>query len=238
MLSKDTIVSRLDRLIDEGKELLEIIPPVRAIDPSKQNPELIIKHLKWRMSCMNFIRNSFGEKHYFFNQFDKASKGGWEQYEVLDEHKISKPYLYCLEDLAESFAVLTSIKENIDLGLISDVKHLYESNLFSNLVNQGLELLTKGYRAAAAIYGRISIENAIRGLCDSNDIQQREKVSDMLVELRRIQIIDLPLERTIQAKYDIGTMAAHGREEFAKYSDKEIQEMLEFVRDKILIIGT
>ena len=238
MFSKDSILSRLDKLIDEGKELLRVMPPVRMINPLAQRSELIIRYSKWRISCLNFIRNSFGEKHYFFQQFEKAIKGGWNLTHVVDGKEISQPIVYSLEDVSEAFAVLTSIKENIELGLISDVKHLYESNLFSNLVEQGLELLKNGYRVAAAIYSRISIENAIRGLCDLNNIQQSNKVSDMLVELRKIQIIDVPLERTIQAKYDIGTMAAHGRQGFDKYSDKDIQEILEFVRDKILIIGT
>jgi hypothetical protein len=237
MLSKDSIISRLNKLTDEGKELLKIIPPAAKIAPEYQDSALIFKYRKWRLSCLNFIRNSFGEKHYFFKQFNDAS-GYLKSTTVLAErHKVSLGLAYCLEYVAESLAVLISITESVNSGMISDVKHLYESNLFSNLVEQGLELLRNGYRVAAAIYSRISIENAIRGLCDLNNIQQRN-VSDMLVELRKIQIIDLPLERTIQAKYDIGTMAAHGRQDFDKYSDKDIQEMLEFVRDKILIIGT
>ena len=114
----------------------------------------------------------------------------------------------------------------------------FEVIVVSNLLEQAFELLKNDYRHAAAIYGRIVIENAMRGLCDLNNIKQKDKVSNMLIDLRKTGIIDLPLERTIQAKYDIGSMAAHGKPDFSKYSNKDIEEMLEFIRDKILIIGS
>lgn len=241
MLSKDSIKTRLDELIKGGKELLEIMPPVDRVEPMRQDTDLIIKYRTWVLSCLNLIRNSFGPKHYFFDHFKKAITKGWVVTQPVgktEKHTVKQPIFYCSENVAKAYAVLLYIKKEIELGLVSDVRHLYESNLFSNLLEQAFELLKKGYKPASAIYGRLVIENAIRGLCDLNNIQQKDKVSEMLVELRKLGIIDLPQERVIQAKYGIGSMAAHGDQEFSRYSDEDIKEMLEFIRDKILIIGT
>lgn len=213
------------------------MPPFGYINPKRQEPELIINYTKWSLSCLNLIRNAFGENHKFYAIFREASTGYCAMIPVGETKQIAKqPIFYCLEDVAKSYAILINIKEEIELGLVSDAKRLYESNLFSNLLEQAFELLKKGYKPAAAIYGRIVIENTVRGLCDSNNIQQKDKVSEMLIELRKMDVIDLPLERVIQAKYDIGSMAAHGNPDFSKYSEGDVKEMLEFVRDKILII--
>lgn len=123
------------------------------------------------------------------------------------------------------------------MNLVPDAQHLYESTIFSNLIEQAFELLKNNYKTAAAIYGRLVIENTIKDLCRLNKIEGKEKVSDMLVELRKLNIIDLPQERTIQAKYDIGSLAAHGKKEFERYTDRDIEELLEFIRDKIITMS-
>ena len=58
----------------------------------------------------------------------------------------------------------------------------------------------------------------------------------MLVKLRKKEVFDLPTERMIQSKYDIGTYAVHGKEEFQNYTKEDIIDLLKTTRDKILTI--
>jgi len=123
--------------------------------------------------------------------------------------------------------------------LISDAKHLYESDLFSNLLEQAFELAQKDYLVAAAVYCRLIIENFINDLCRIKGIEIEEKdksISIKLTKLREKNIFDLPTERLIQARYDVGTYAVHGLDEFKKYTKEDIIDVLESTRNKILTI--
>ena len=55
-------------------------------------------------------------------------------------------------------------------------------------------------------------------------------------KLRKKGVFDLPVERLIQGKYDVGSYAVHGKEEFNKYSKEEMIDLLQTVREKILTI--
>ncbi|MCK4405985.1 MAG: DUF4145 domain-containing protein [Hadesarchaea archaeon] len=230
------IKTRLDSLIEEGNNLLMEIPPVDIIEPLHQKQDNIVKFDKWKLSCLNFLLNVFGPNHYFLEKFKESTKHGWKVSIPISEHqKIEQPIYYSREQVSKCYAVLLFIKEQVDLGLVSDAQHLYDAELFSNLIEQAFELLRNDYKHAAAIYGRLVMENAIRDLCRLNKIQ-KEKLSEMLIELRRIGIIDLPKERIVQANYDIGSLAAHGKEEFNRYTNNDIEEMLVFIRDKIITL--
>jgi len=237
MVKKEFIKKRLEDLIKETEGLLKTIPSLIEIDATKQDKEHIIFFDKWKLSCLNFLRASFGSNHYFYKNFKSCiDEAAWAEFATIGKHKVNRPYYYSREQIAKGYATLLFIKEQIELNLVPDAKHFYEAALFSNLIEQGFELLKNGYRHAAAIYGRLVIENTIRDLCRLNNIKDKEKLSGMLVELRKLDVIDLPIARVIQSKYDIGSLAVHGKKKFNKYSDRDIEEMLEFIRDKIITI--
>ncbi|MBW2966367.1 hypothetical protein KY342_04655, partial [Candidatus Woesearchaeota archaeon] len=133
---------------------------------------------------------------------------------------------------------LLYIKNEFQLGLISDAKHLYEADLFSNLLDQAFELVEKGYLVGSAVYCRLIIENFVNDLCRIKNIEldEKDKIPQKLVKLRKKDVFDLPTERLIQGKYDIGSYAVHGKEEFKKYTKEYILDLLQTTRDKILTI--
>ncbi len=237
MIKREFIRKRLGDLIIETKKLLNEIPPFRRIDGANQDVICITLFNKWKLSCSNFLRSSFGENHYFLEEFKDAISHSWQETIDLRGHKLGRSLLYSREQVAEGYATLLFIKEQIDLDLVSDAQHLYEAGLFSNLIEQAFELLKNDYKNAAAIYGRIVIENTIKDLCRMNKIEiQNKKMPVLLTELRKMNVIDLPKEREIQAKYDIGSLAAHGKDEFNKYNKRNIEKLLEFIRDEIITI--
>ena len=104
--------------------------------------------------------------------------------------------------------------------------------------DNNFELVEKEYLVGASVYCRLIIENFINDLCRIKEIKLEDntKLPQKLIELRKMGIIDLPTERLIQAKYYVGTYAVHGKEEFNKYSKKDILDLLNTTRDKVLTI--
>lgn len=229
-MDREKFLERLDKLIKEGKDLELNAPILGHVEPRYQRVEKWSKYHTWSLSCLNLLRTQFGNEHVFYKNFNKAFG---ERYEI-------KGYIveYYKEKIAKELAVLRYIKEEFELGLVTDAKHLYEAELFSGILEQAFELAEKGYFVAAAVYCRLVIENFINDLCRVKELEvkEKEKTSQKLIKLRKKGIIDEPTRKMIQSKYDIGTLAVHGKDEFNKYTKEKIIDLLEETEKKILTI--
>lgn len=74
MITKEFIKERLETLINEGKTLLESIPTAYTVNAEHQDKNKIILFNKWKLSCLNFLRSSFGINHYFYELFRDSMK--------------------------------------------------------------------------------------------------------------------------------------------------------------------
>jgi len=233
-MNNKIFLDRLDQLINEGNSLIDIAPNLKYVDPLRVNIENNVKFHIWWLSCLNLLRSQFGAKHYFYNNF-RSAIGGWQK--VINKD-VTQPIDYCKEDLAKAYAVLVYIKTEYGLGLTADAKHLYEAELFSNLLEQAFELLEKGYIIGAAIYSRLIVENFVKDLCRVKKIKldDKDKLPQKLDKLREAGTFDLPMERNIQSIYDVGTYATHGKDEFKQYDKDKINFNLEFIKQRILTI--
>jgi hypothetical protein len=175
-MDRNQFLERLNSLIEEGLELSNKSLPVRDYEPLYYDIPHFVKCHAWWLSCLNLIQSFFGEEHHFYTNFKNAS-GKWKKVISKD---VAQGISYPEEDMAAAYAVLSYIKNEFELGLVADAKHLYEADLFSNLLDQAFEL--------------------------------------------------------IQGKYDVGTYAVHGKDEFNKYSKEDILDLLQTIRDKILTI--
>lgn len=227
-------LERLKSLIDEGRDLTNKSIPVRHYDPLKYDIPHHVKCHAWWLSCLNLIQSFFGADHQFYTNFENAS-GKWKK---VSSKGASQGIRYPREDMAKAYAVLQYIKDEFELGLVADARHLYEADLFSNLLDQAFELAEKGYLVGSAVYCRLIIENFINDLCRVKKVEldEKDKLPQKLTKLRKKGVFDLPVERLIQGEYDVGTYAVHGKEEFNKYSKEDIIDLLQTIRDKILTI--
>lgn len=230
----DKFNKRLNSLMKEGTTMMNNCSSIENMDMHGESNEMNIAHAKWRLSCLNLMRYFFGEKHYFYQNFLKSKCTWTRKIPNGDTHHFS----YCKESIADEIAVLHYIKDEINWGLVSDAKHMYQSELFSNLLEQAFELCDNGYIIASAVFGRLVIENFINDLLRLKEIEigEKENMPNKLVKLRNEGIIDLPTERIIQSHYDIGTYAVHGKKEFERYNKEKIKDFLEIIQNKILTI--
>lgn len=233
-MDKKQFLDRLNSLGEEGRILANKSLPVNDYDPLDIDIIHYAKCHSWWLSCLNLLRSFFGVEHYFYTNFKRA-KTGWQKHVSND---VIQPVEYPQEDMVKAYAVLRYIKNEFELGLVTDAKHLYEADLFSDVLEQAFELAEKNYLVGAAVYCRLIIENFIDDMCRIKgvELEDKEKISSKLVKLRKKEVFDLPTERMIQSRYDIGSFAVHGNEEFKKYTKEDIIDLLQITRDKILTI--
>jgi len=233
-MDKTKFLERLDQLIEEGQELTNKSLPVISYKPLNRDFPHYAKCHAWWLSCLNLIRSFFGLEHHFYANFKEAEMG-WERVVSKDIKQLVE---YPKEEMAKAYAVLIYIRDEFQLGLIADAKHLYNADLFSNLLDQAFELVEKNFLIGGTVYCRLIIENFINDLCRIKkiELEENEKLAPKLVKLRNKKVFDLPMERLIQSKYDIGSYAVHGNDEFKRYAKEDILDLLQNTRDKILTI--
>jgi len=64
----------------------------------------------------------------------------------------------------------------------------------------------------------------------------KPKFDQIIIELRKMGLIQSPFEIALRSNYKIGSLAAHGNQEFLNLSENEIKEFLSFIRDKVLTL--
>jgi len=141
------------------------------------------------------------------------------------------------ENVGRATGVLEYVHDALTNGLTEDLFYKREVLVFKDLLDQAFEFLEKGLRLAAAIYGRIVLEATVKEFAKKNGIQvEGIKFDQVIIELRKMEIIQKPFESSLRANYQLGTEAAHGDKNFEKYSVNEIREYPSFIRDKVLTL--
>lgn len=238
-MEDEKITSELSELIEKGEELRERLKSRNKITDRyedrarRSNLKLEPKVSEWSKRAKNLLKLRFGKNSEYLQDFlDELSltlnKEGGRFYE---------------ENVGNANGVLKTVYNALDKGLTEDLFYKKEIRVFSDLLDQAYELLDKELRIGAAIYGRIVLETTIKEYARKEGIEEvnNKDVSDakfdqVIIELRKKECIKHSLEDSLRANYRIGSYAAHGDEEFEDYSDSEIREYLNFIRDKILTL--
>lgn len=221
-MNDEMIIKKIKELIREG---LNLVAKLRSSTfNSYLNSDHIQEAKRWEGKSCNLLRLRFGENSIYFQDFNKEIKTIYD-----------KTNKYSKENVSKSLAVLEYILDALENGLTEDLFYQKEILIFSNLLEQAYEFFEKGLREAAAIYGRIVLETTIKEFASKNGINEKS-FDQAIIKLRQSQIIHQPFENSLRAQYQIGSDATHNNEDFKKYSDLEIKEYLNFIRDKVLTL--
>lgn len=223
------IISRLNELISMGQSLSESLSSVSSTEYSLSsyqsiNRKCFEKAAMWRGSCLNLLKLKFGENSDYYQDFFRR----------INEHFKNSGEFY-RENVSKATGVLGYILGALESGLTEDLFYQREIFLFSDLLKQAYEFLEKNFKEAAAIYGRIVLELTIKELASKNGIDENT-FEQSIIKLRQQGIIHQPLETSLRANYQFGSLATHMNEEFKKRPDSEITEYLNFIRDRVLTL--
>lgn len=120
-------------------------------------------------------------------------------------------------------AVFRAAKEDFDGGYLTSMKSLVQAEVFNSELEQASELLSKGYKIAAAVIAGVILETGVREICDRHSIPHA-KLDKMNSDLAQKGVYNKLQQKRITALADIRNSAAHGKPE--EFSDEDVSAMI------------
>ena len=209
MSVRTSLVKRFDELIKRGKEL-----PVLSIEPPSED---LAKLEAWETACLHLVDKTFGEESVYYEKLSDAFDVS--NIEVHGDYGV---------------AIMEGAKEEIEKGFLYKIEHLIAVDLFDSILERAEYLLDGGFKDAAAILGRVVIENSLKDIAKRENIALPEnvKLSKLNEILWKEDIYAKNVWRITQGYIDMGNFAAHG--DFDKYNEQSVKDMLKWVRETLL----
>lgn len=226
-MTDDEITQNFKELVNEGAKIKSELWTASAYSDGAEshNKKFYRESVRWKSKCLNILGLRFGKGSDFYNDFFN---------EIRIHHKGGSDY--CEENVGKALGILESALYALETNLTEDLFYKKEMIILSDLLEQAEEFLSKGLDLAAGIYGRIVLETVIREFAEKNEIRN-EKFDQLIIQLRKLELISKPLENSLRANYEIGSWAAHGDEKFMSLTKNQKKEFLEFIRDKVLTLS-
>ncbi|MCC4768400.1 hypothetical protein FXW07_17795 [Methanosarcina sp. DH1] len=225
------VKAELLRLIKQGSRISGLTIEHYSPGDTYNNYALFNKDLKnFQLSAENLLINRFGTESLYYKYFMKASN--FTKLDNITDTYHNKQYM-----IHSQIGILESILNALENGLTDDLFYERELVVFSDMLKQAYTFLDIHLKYAAAVYGRIVLETAVREYTKVKlpDSDYSLKFDQLIINLKKSGIILQPFENSLRANYGIGTAAAHN-DKFEKYSENEIKEYLNFIRDRVLTL--
>jgi hypothetical protein len=224
------VKTELNRLVTFGSLISDLYPNFSNFDTGTQYGFFNKEFTSFQLSAENLLINRFGTESLYYKHFMKANK-------FCTSTNLDAKYNHCKSVIHEQVGILESILNALEKGLTDDMFYERELVVFSDMLDQAYAFLDIHLRYAATVYGRIVLETAIREYIKLKlpDSDSSLKFDHLIVNLKKGGIILQPFENSLRANYGIGNAAAHN-DKFENYSENEIKEYLNFIRDRVLTL--
>jgi len=165
---------------------------------------------EWITNALNLTQRTFGETSVHFKhlaqQYDKFSE--WESHFV------------------DSFSIFKAAKEDYEGGYLFNVRSLAKAEVLADAMGQAKELIAAGYKDPACVLARVSLEAALKDLCDRHGIAHA-KLDKMNADLCKANVYNMAKQKQVTAWAEIGNKAAHG--DWSAYMDQDAAAMVQGV---------
>lgn len=201
---------RFDELAAEAQSLLssKYYRPSQYDNGLFVDPNLLIS---WKVKVKNLLEKSCGKNSEHYKEFVK----------IESSLHISNYDLFMAMK-----AVFDAAAEDFKGGYCNSVKNIVQAEVFSNELDQALELLDAGYLAAAAVIAGVVLETHLRSLCVDSQIPTG-KLDRMNADLAKNGKYNLLVQKRITALAHIRNDAAHGKYENFKRND--VADMIAYI---------
>lgn len=155
--------------------------------------------------------------------------------EILSERYIDEPI-----QADRIVGIVKGLKGELDDGQLDSLPALIRGELFDNLVEMAEHLLSEGYKDAAAVIVGSALESHLRQLSNkygvsleyiTQDGSSKPKKADRLNNELGKKAYSLLDQKQITAWLHLRNSGAHGQ--YSDYSDVQVAQMIEWVRDFI-----
>ena len=215
------ILERLSNVLTKGQALISGHVTLTDFGPGiEQGP-----FMSWHSQSLVLLRTIFGTSHTYVESFETATK--------FDGIPWATPYY-----VEAGIGVLQAVSEDISNGWTWSFKERVHAEVFDDFLEMANSLLSDGYKDAAATIAGGVLEEHLRKLCQKNAISI-EKQGGRTPNLKTLAVLNDELHksgvcnqsewRSVQVWIDHRNSAAHGH--FTDYEQKQIQNMIEGIRD-------
>ena len=111
--------------------------------------------------------------------------------------------------------------------LLSRRRDLLRAQVGDDVLEQAEDLLSYGYKDPACILTRVSLELALKDLCD-REVIAHGKVDKMNADLAKVEVYNKTMQKQITAWAGKGNDAAHG--DWDLYTKDDVEDMIKGVR--------
>jgi len=207
-----------DKLIERIKQLEEKAQRVKATH--KPNPPNVIGlptldddiFNEWKANAENLILKVSGSDSPYYKNFIKEVKDGYRS------------------NVDCGIGILRGLKEDIELGFLSDLKELVIAELFTDFLDMADHLLEAEYKDPAASLVGAVLEDGLRKICEKHGVQVKgsDDIGALNTKLADKEVYNRLVQKQIQAWKAIRDSADHGK--FGEYKKEDVEAMLQGVQ--------
>lgn len=172
-------------------------------------------YIRFRTQAMNLIRRSCGESSDHYQELKR----------LAENHDTTTNPHY----LTHCLGAVEAAHHDFEAGLLFDVRSLIAAELLGDFMDQAEVLLAAGYHVPAASLSGAILEDAMRKLCEKNNLicPAKSGINYLNSELARNNIYDTLIMKRITAIADIRNNADHGN--FDKFTKEDVADMVKWV---------
>jgi hypothetical protein len=210
---KKKIISKFDKLIEEGRKIFQECSYGGNI---WYRPPSDTDYLRWRTEALNLIKRVCGEDSAHYKQL----------LQIAEDDKTKNDSRY----FSSCYGIVEAAKRDFDDDFLADIKYLVRADLLDDFLSQAEMLLQEGYHSAAASLAGGVLEDTLRKLCDKKNISypNKTKIDVLNISLAKKNVYDKLVQKEITAKADLRNNADHGH--FDKIKQNDVDDMIKWIR--------
>jgi len=167
-----------------------------------------VPYYEMRTSALNLLARTAGEKSIYYQEFLNMPR----------------------PNPGVAIGILTAAMTDYREGFMADTNLLVSAEVFADFLIQAEILLENDYKDAAAVLIRAVLEDGLKRICVAKaiTIHSRDGVNQLAEAMVRQNVLTAVQFKEIQAKKEVGNMAAHGK--FNEYTKADVIAFHEFVQ--------
>lgn len=165
--------------------------------------------LTWKVKVKNLLVSACGIESPHYQEFVEADQ--IHSYESTSDRfkRIKSVFIAAMDDYKG--------------GYLTSIKNLIQADVFDSELEQAQELLSSGYKLAAAVIAGVVLETTLRDLCTREKIGHG-KLGKMNSDLAKAGIYNKLQQKRITALADIRNSAAHGKPD--EFTEADVTNMI------------
>lgn len=205
----------IQKLSDRFDQLFTEIPSIESTIKCKYSElvdyDVIDEELEltWKVKVKNLLVSACGKDSQHYQEFIKAEQ------------------IHSYESVADRFKRMKSVfiaaMDDYKGGYLTSIKNLIQADVFDSELEQAEELLSNGYKLAAAVIAGVVLETTLRDICTRENLNHG-KLDKMNSDLAKAGVYNKLQQKRITALADIRNSAAHGKPE--EFSEADVSNMI------------